>query len=83
MTICVILESSYLGKGVSKNFLLAVGGQAISYLILLFILGSNYEIVGFALAFFCSLIVRLFINLFNYNREKQNQSPIGEKSTSL
>lgn len=64
--ISVIFEASFLGREKSKFVLIATGIQTISYFLLLMILGNEFGIIGFSMAFLISFIVRCVVNTVSY-----------------
>ena len=66
----IIMESSLLGREKSKNVLIANISQVSTFILLIFVLGNEYGLIGLATAFLISEIVRTIVNTFSYNKHK-------------
>ncbi len=67
-TVFIILESSFLGKEKSNLLLISSIIQIITYFVSIVILGTEYGIVGVAIAFLISNCVRAMIDFTLYKK---------------
>jgi len=66
LIISIIFEASFLGRENSRIVLISNGIQTGSYFILLLVLGPELGLVGFALSFLISIIIRCIVNIIAY-----------------
>lgn len=72
--ISVIIESSFLGHGRSNIVLISTAAQAGTSFILLIVLGTQFGLIGLAIAFLGSFIVRGIIVIYaQFKTQTQNQ----------
>ena len=64
--ISIIFEARFIGKEKSKVVLIATSTQTGIYFLLLILLGFEYGIIGFSIAFLISIIIRCIIDTAAY-----------------
>lgn len=72
LVISTIFEASFFGREKSRIVFISTGIQTGSYFILLLILGAELGLVGFALSFLTSIIIRCIVNVIAYKFSTTN-----------
>ena len=66
--ISTIIETSILGRGITKPILISSIVQVLTFFILILLLGESLELIGLTLALFLSMTLQCIINIIFYKK---------------